>query len=63
MLVICAQNRASCAVGRVSKRYVPLYVNKSAAYLGYSRPEWHTSSGPDVLGNALLSRSGGGDPS
>jgi hypothetical protein len=47
---------------RVAKRFVPLYTNKSEAYLGFKESQWHTSSGPDVLGNALIARSRG-DPS
>jgi hypothetical protein len=47
---------------RVAKRFSPLYGNVSEAYLGFDRTQWHASSGPDVLGNALIARSKG-DPS
>ena len=49
---------------RVAKSYSALYdTNTSAAYLGFNKSQWHASSGPDVLGNALISRSSPGDPS
>eukprot|EP01043_Picozoa_sp_COSAG02_P019879 COSAG02_NODE_969_length_15565_cov_9.614833_10_plen_128_part_00 len=49
---------------RVAKSYSALYdSNASAAYLGFNRSQWDTRSGPDVLGNALISRSSPGDPS
>ena len=49
---------------RVAKSYSALYdSNASEAYLGFNKSQWGTNSGPDVLGNALISRSSPGDPS
>lgn len=49
---------------RVAKSYSGLFDrNASQAYLGFTKAQWGTSSGPDVLGNALISRSSPGDPS
>lgn len=49
---------------RVAKSYSALYdSNASEAYLGFNKSQWGSSSGPDVLGNALISRSTPGDPS
>jgi hypothetical protein len=49
---------------RIAKRYSGLYdSNASEAYLGFNKSQWGTSAGPDVLGNALISRSSPGDPS
>ena len=49
---------------RVAKNYAALFdTNASAAYLGFNKSQWGKSSGPDVIGNALLARSKPADPS